>query len=369
MKMGTEERIKILRQKIDALDKQILRLLNQRAEFVLEVAKVKSEGKMNSYEPRREEEIFRRLTSLNSGPFPQHAISPVFREVISACRSIEIDLRVAYFGPPATHTHLACIQHFGSSVRAIPEENIQEVFESVEKEKASYGVVPIENSTEGSVNRTLDMFIESGVKICGEILVRVSHDLLSQNGKREEIRMIYSHPQALAQCRQWLRKNCSHVPLIETVSTAKAAQMALEDPNAAAIASAFAARLYGLNVIESQIEDYLQNYTRFLVLGRKSRERTGRDKTSILFSISHAPGTLYQVLKHFSEKGINLTKIESRPVKDRTWEYVFFLDFEGHVKDLHANEALAEVEKNVLFLKFLGSYPRSSERNSHARFG
>ncbi len=227
-------------------------------------------------------------------------------------------------------------------------------------EKASYGVVPIENSTEGSVNRTLDMFIESDVKICGEIMMRISHDLLSLDGRPEGIHKIYSHSQALGQCKKWLRKNYPFVPLIETVSTAKAAQMATEDSSAGAIASSLAARLYGLKVLKSQIEDYYHNYTRFLILNRQSAERTGKDKTSILFSISHAPGTLYQVLKHFSERGINLTKIESRPVRDRAWEYVFFIDFEGHVKDDSIKELLAELEKSVLFLKVLGSYPRSS---------
>jgi chorismate mutase/prephenate dehydratase len=191
-------------------------------------------------------------------------------------------------------------------------------------------------------------------------MMRISHDLLSLSGKPEDIRKIYSHPQALGQSRKWLRKNYPSVPLIETASTAKAAQMAAEDSSGGALASSFAARLYGLKVVKSQIEDYFHNYTRFLVLGRQSAERTGKDKTSILFSISHAPGTLYEVLKHFSERGINLTKIESRPVRDRAWEYVFFIDFEGHVKDEPVKDLLAALEKNILFLKLLGSYPRSS---------
>jgi chorismate mutase/prephenate dehydratase len=358
--MDAEERIKSHREKIKELDEQILRLLNERAKVVLEVGKIKSESKMDFYDPQREEEILRRLNEKNSGPFPQQAISSVFREIISACRSLEVELAVVYLGPPATHTHLACIERFGSSVRAVPKESIQEVFEAVEREKASYGVVPIENSTEGVVNRTLDMFIDSEVKICGEILIRISHDLLSQSGKPENIQKIYSHPQALGQCRQWLRKNFPQVSLAEAVSTAKAAQMAAGDPQAAAIASSFAAHLYGLKVIESQIEDYLHNYTRFLVLSQKIRERTGRDKTSLLFSIADSPGSLYGVLKPFSEKSINLTKIESRPIKDKPWEYVFFLDFEGHVMDPHIKEAMAEMGKNVLFLRFLGSYPRIS---------
>jgi chorismate mutase/prephenate dehydratase len=204
------------------------------------------------------------------------------------------------------------------------------------------------------------MFIDSEVKICGEVLTRISHDLLSQSGKPEDIEKIYSHPQALGQCRKWLNKNFPHAELAETVSTAKAAQMAAGDPKAAAVASSLASHLYGLKIIESRIEDYLHNYTRFLVLGRKIDEASGRDKTSLLFSISDSPGSLYQVLRPFSEKSINLTKIESRPIKDKPWEYVFFLDFEGHTTDPTIQEAVSELKKNVLFLKFLGSYPRSS---------
>jgi chorismate mutase/prephenate dehydratase len=360
MKMGAEEEIKILRQKIEMIDSQILRLLNERAGVAMEVGKVKSEARLNPYSPQREGEILERLNSQNPGPFPKASVSPVFREIISACRSLEVELTVVYLGPPATYAHLACIQRFGSSIRALPEEGIQEVFEAVERERANYGVVPVENSTEGVVNRTLDMFIDSEVKICGEISVRISHDLLSQSGEAKEVEKIYSHPQALAQCRQWLRKNLPHLQLVETTSTARAAQIAAEDPKAAAVASSFACHLYGLKVIESQIEDYFHNYTRFLVLGRQVGERTGRDKTSLLFSISHSPGSLYRMLRAFSEKSINLTKIESRPIKDKPWEYVFFLDFEGHAADASIQEAVNELKKNVLFLKFLGSYPRSS---------
>jgi len=360
--METEEKLNLLRQKIEAVDGQILRLLNERAEIVLEVDKVKSEIKMESYDPQREDEILKRLILKNSGPFPREAISPVFGEIISACRSLEVQLTVAYLGPPATHTHLACLEHFGSCIQPLPQESIQDVFEAVEKAKASYGMVPIENSTEGIVNRTLDVLIESEVKICGEVLIRISHDLLSRSGRAGDIEKIYSHPQALEQCRKWLRKTYPQVPLVETVSTAKAAQFAAEDPKAAGIANPFAARIYGLKVIESQIEDYLNNYTRFLILSRENTKRTGRDKTSLLLSIHHTPGSLYQVLKPFSERGINLTKIESRPVKGRPWEYVFFLDFEGHATDARIIETMAELKKNVLFLKVLGSYPRSPER-------
>jgi len=358
--METKQKIKSLRQRIETLDGQILRLLNERAEVVMEVGREKSVGKMDSYDPQREEEIVRTLVSQNNGPFPKQAIAPVFREIISACRSMETEMTVAYLGPPATHTHLACFEYFGSSVQTQPKESIQEVFEAVEKRKANYGVVPIENSTEGSVNQTLDRLIDSEVMICGEVMIQVSHHLLSHSGRSEDIRKIASHPSALEQCRKWLRKNFPDVEVSEAASTAKAAQMAAEDPKTAAIASSLAAQLYGLKVVESRIEDYLSNYTRFLVIGLHTNPRTGRDKTSLLFSISHAPGSLYQALKPFSEKGINLTKIESRPMKGKPWEYIFFVDVEGHAADEAIREVMVELEQDARFLKLLGSYPQRS---------
>ena len=358
--MEIEEKIKSLRQTIETLDGKVLRLLNERAEIVMEVGKEKSEGKMDSYDPQREEEIVRALVLQNNGPFPKQAIAPVFREIISACRSLEMEITVAYLGPPATHTHLACFEYFGSSVQTQPKESIREVFEAVEKRKASYGVVPIENSTEGSVNQTLDRLVESDVMICEEVMIQVSHHLLSHTGRSEDIRKITSHPSALEQCRKWLRKNFPDVEVAEAASTANAAQMAAEDPKTAAIASSLAAQLYGLKIVESRIEDYLSNYTRFLVIGLHTNPRTGRDKTSILFSISHAPGSLYQALKPFSDKGINLTKIESRPMKGKPWEYIFFVDIEGHAADAPIREVMAELEGSALFLKLVGSYPQRS---------
>ncbi|MDO9123649.1 MAG: prephenate dehydratase [Deltaproteobacteria bacterium] len=267
---------------------------------------------------------------------------------------------VVYLGPPATHTHLACIERFGSSAHALPVESISEVFEAVERKEADYGVVPIENSTEGSVNRTLDMFIESEVKIRGEVFIRISHNLLSRGGNPQNIQKIYSHPHALEQCRHWLKEHFPEIPLFEAMSTAKAAEMAIEDLEAAAVASSFAAELYGLKVIAPGIEDYPYNFTRFLILGCQFCEQTGKDKTSLLFSIPHSPGSLFRVLKPFDEKGINLTKIESRPAKNKPWEYIFFLDFEGHATDAPIHETLDEMEDNVLFMKLLGSYPRNS---------
>ena len=358
--MIPDEKIKTLRQKIEAFDEEILRLLNERAKVVQELGKAKEKMKMDPYDPQREEEILQRLRLRNSGPFPEGAIAPVFREIISACRSLETALTVAYLGPPATYSHLACVKHFGSTVLASATGSIQEVFEAVEKKKATFGVVPIENSTEGAVDQTLDLLTDSDVKISGEIFLRISHDLLSQTGSAGDIHKIYSHPQALGQCRQWLKQHFPQVPLVETASTAKAAQIASEDRNAAAIATSQAGQLYRLKSNASQIEDYSQNHTRFLILHCQNRGRTGRDKTSILFSIPHTPGSLAQILEVFSEKGVNLTKIESRPMKGRLWEYIFFVDCEGHIEDPQLDDAMTELKQKVLFMKLLGSYPRSS---------
>jgi len=362
--MSVDESIKHLRQKIETLNDQILGLLNERAKIAQEVGFMKAKIKMDSYVPQREEEILQRLIERNSGLFPKSAIAPVFREIISACRSLEAELKVAYLGPPATHTHLAVIKHFGSSVCAVAQDSFQDIFEAVEREKASLGVVPIENSIEGSVDPTLDLLIDFDVKIYGEILSQISHDLLSKTGEANEVQKIYSHPQAIGQCRQWLRKHFPQIPLLETMSTANAAKIASEDATVGAIATSFAGQLYGLKAVTSRIEDYSQNYTRFLILSRKKRGPTGKDKTSILFSIPHTPGSLFRALETFSKKEVNLTKIESRPFKGRPWEYIFFVDFEGHVEEANIDEAMTTLKKNSLFVKCLGSYPRSSSEGT-----
>jgi len=354
-----EAKLKSLRQKIEAVDDEILRLLNLRAQIVQDVGKVKWEMKVDPYSPRREGEVLGRLEAQSSGPFPSSAIPIVFREIISACRSLEGELRVAFLGPPATFSHMACIQHFGRFFQTVPQDTIRDVFQAVERGHTPYGVVPAENSTEGAVAQTLDLFMESDVKVCGEIMTKVSHALLSKSGRGEDVEKIYSHPQALAQCREWLRKHFPHVQFEETGSTARAAQIAMEEPESAAVASPLAADLYGLKAVATQIEDHMNNYTRFLVLGRQEAERTGKDKTSILFSIAHAPGTLVRALRAFCEQEINLTRIESRPTKGKPWEYIFFVDFEGHITDSRVKEVLDKVKKEVLFVKVLGSYPTS----------
>jgi chorismate mutase/prephenate dehydratase len=355
------KQIQKLRAQIDGVDLEILKLLNRRARVVSRIGRIKQRNKRTVYIPGRESEIFKRLVERNDGPFPNDGVRAVFREIVSASRSLERSLRVAYFGPEATFTHLAALRQFGNSATHVPRPGIGEVFDAVERGDADYGVVPIENSTEGVVSHTLDLFVESKLTICAEILLPISHDLLSKTGRLEDVTRIVSHPQALAQCRKWLEKNVPQVPLFEVHSTAGAAKTAAEDPGAAAIASAFAAELYGLKVIQSKIEDQVNNVTRFLVIGRDMPPTGGNDVTSILFSIKKDEvGALLHVLEPFSRHGVNLTKIESRPMKQKAWEYIFFLDMEGHATDPAVKRALAEVEKKCFFLKVMGSYPRAT---------
>lgn len=345
------------RREIDQLDEQILRLLNERAELAIQIGKHKKDHQGQVHVPQREREIFARLEALNTGPFPAEAIRHVFREIISASLSLEAPLKVAYLGPKATFTHMACMQQFGLSAVYLPSHSIPEVFSEVERGRADYGVVPIENSTEGVVNHTLDMFVESPLKITGEILQEVSHHLLSQSGRIEDIEKIYSHPHAIAQCRGWLEQHLPRIPLLETYSTSKAAEMCLEDASVAAIASDVAAKLYGLKIVERRIEDNMNNFTRFLMIGTKAPARSGKDRTSVMFAVRDRVGALHNMLRPFSELEINLAKIESRPSKQKAWEYIFYLDLEGHTDDPAVSEALERLKAQCLFLKVLGSYP------------
>jgi len=349
--------LKKLRDKIDQIDDQILDLLNNRAQVVLEVGKTKAGESREFYVPSRERAIFERLQAGNSGPFPNESVCRVFREIISASLSLEQPMKVAFLGPQSTFTHVAAMEQFGLSAQLVPQKSIPSVFEEVERGRAHYGVVPVENSTEGVVNHTLDMFISSGLQVIAEILLEVSHDLLSKTGKLEQVTKVVSHPQALAQCRRWLDENLADTPQMDIASTAAAAQMAAEDDSVAAIASQAAARQYGLQVVKAKIEDNPNNFTRFLVIGRKRPEPSGRDKTSIMFSVHDEPGILYRMLEPFSKRDINLVKIESRPMKQKAWEYIFFLDLVGHVEDEEITEAIEELRLNCHFLKILGSYP------------
>jgi chorismate mutase/prephenate dehydratase len=359
MFMPTPETLVQLRSQIDYLDAQLVELLNQRALFASEIGRLKAAQERDFHVPSREREVHERVATLNKGPLPTEALRGIFREIMSACLALESPVKVAFLGPLATFTHMAAMQQFGMSAQLVPQKSIPSVFEEVEKGRALYGVVPVENSTEGMVSHTLDMFVESDLKITAEVLLEVSHDLLSRTGRIEDVRKVYSHPQALAQCRHWLEENLPNVPLVDVASTALAAQIVSEDLNAAAIAGCSAAEHYGLKVVRSRIEDQINNFTRFIVVARKMAEPSGNDKTSILFSVRDEPGILYRMLEPFARRGVNLSKIESRPVKTKAWEYIFFLDMAGHVADQAVQDAIDELRQFCQFLKILGSFPKA----------
>ncbi len=348
-----------MRKKIDDVDLEILKLLNERTGYVLEIGRLKAKDNLPYYRPDRERKIFERLESNNSGPFPNSAIKNVFREIMSASLSLEKPLKIAFLGPVATFTHQASLQHFGLSGQFVPKRNIAEVFEDVEKGRADFGVVPIENSTEGVVTHTLDMFVKSELKISAEIMLEVSLCLMNKSGKTEDIKKVCSHPNPLAQCKGWLKNNLPDAVLHDVSSTALAAQMAVDDTAVAAVASAAAANLYNLRVIEQGVEDTQSNYTRFLIISRIESPVTGNDKTSLVFAIKDSPGALYKMLRPFADRGLNLTKIESRPTKTKAWEYLFFVDLDGHISDENVKMAVEELAPVCSFLKALGSYPKS----------
>jgi len=358
--LSDKKTLEELRRSIDEIDDRILDLLNERAATVVAVGRLKSRERLDFYSPSREREIYDRLSARNLGPFPSEALRSVFREIISASLALESPMKVAFLGPKATFTHMAAMQQFGLSAELTPQKSIPAVFEEVVKGRAQYGVVPVENSTEGMVSHTLDMFMESDLKIIAEILLEVSHDLLSRTGRLEDVKKVYSHPQAIAQCRKWLDDNLPNVPVVDVASTALAAQIVNEDYNAAAIASESAASLYDLKVVKKRIEDQVNNFTRFLVIGKKTAGKSGDDKTSLMFSVKDEPGILYRMLEPFAKRGINLSKIESRPLKKKAWEYIFFLDLIGHISDPGVEEAVRELRECCRFVKVLGSYPKNT---------
>jgi chorismate mutase/prephenate dehydratase len=355
--LSRKETVDELRKKIDQVDEKIIESLNQRACLAQKIGQTKSLGKEEIYVPSREKAILQRLSRINRGPLSEQSIRSVYREVLSASRSLEGPIRVAYLGPEATFTQMAARERFGLSTSYVPTANIQDVFQEVEQGRADYGVVPIENSTEGGVAFTLDMLVEAEVKVCAEIYLEIHQCLLSRSGRLGQIQRIVSHPQAVAQCRRWLLSHCPDVPVEEVASTAQAAQMAAKDSNLAAIASSLAHEFYGLEIVEENIEDHAHNITRFLVIGNQIGSPTGNDKTSIIFSVKDEVGVLHRMLDPFAKNNINLTKIESRPLKDKPWEYLFYLDFNGHVEEPGISKALKQLEKNCTFVKIVGSYP------------
>ncbi len=349
----------VIRQNIDDVDGKILELINARLQLAKRIGDLKKAKGETVMDNARESMVLNRLVSINGGPLTDKMVQHLFAEIIAAAREIQKPQQAAYLGPEATFTHLAAMSHFGSSVKFVPQASIRDVFMEVEKGACQYGVVPVENSIEGAVNYTLDLFYESDLKICSEIYQSISHDLLSKTGALEDIRVIYSHPHAFAQCRKWLRKHLPDCPLKECGSTASAAKLASEDPDSAAISSSEAAHMYNLNVVASRIEDVSRNITRFLVIGREEVRKTGRDKTSIMFVTAHIPGALYRLLQPVAAAGLNMVKLESRPARHEKWSYVFFADFEGHIEDPHVKNTIDEMKNISLFLKWLGSYPRA----------
>ncbi len=355
--MSRKESIDALRKKIDHVDEKLVELLNERASLAKQIGQTKSLNGQEIFVASREKEIFQRISALNRGPLPEKSVRAIYREILSASRSLEAPLNVAYFGPEATYTHMAARERFGSSTNYVPMPGIADVFQEVKQGRADYGVVPIENSTEGVVTHTLDMLVDADVKICAEIILEVHHHLLSRSGQGGAIKNILSHPQALAQCRQWLTANYPKIPLEEVASTAYAAQLAATDPSLAAVASSLAKELYGLETVEANIEDQANNITRFLVIGGQTPRPSGEDKTSIVISVKDEVGVLHRMLDPFARNRINLTKIESRPLKQKPWEYLFFLDLQGHIEEPRIQRAIKKLEKSCLFIKILGSYP------------
>jgi chorismate mutase/prephenate dehydratase len=350
-----------IRKKIDALDERLIALLNERADFVHEIGVVKRAEKVEIYAPEREEQVLRAIAEKNralQGRLPESAIRAIYREIMSASLALEKDLTIAYFGPEATNTHQAARNKFGASVKYVPQVSIGDVFDVVSRGNADYGVVPIENSTEGAVNHTLDMFMESDLRICAQILLKIENHLIAKIPV-DEIRRIYSHPQVFGQCRQWLRHNLPHVDLIEVSSTPRAAELASTEEQTAAIAGRMAAEVYGLNVVIPSIQDIPNNTTRFLVIGRSASPPTGNDRTSIMFCIRDEPGALFHALEPFNRLKISMSKIESRPSKRKAWEYFFFCDVDGHAQESALRDALTELEKHCAFLKILGTYPKN----------
>jgi chorismate mutase / prephenate dehydratase len=351
-----------LRDQIDALDATLQDMLNQRATLAQQVAHVKKAGEESPifYRPEREAQVLRNVKERNKGPLDAEVVARLFREVMSACLALEQKTRVAFLGPEGTFTHQAALKHFGHGVDVAPLNAIDEVFREVEAGAADYGVVPVENSTEGVVNHTLDSFMGSTLKVCGEVELRIHHHLMAgANTQREKISRVYSHQQTLAQCRKWLDANMPSAERIAVSSNAQAAKRLEGEWNAAAIAGEMAAELYQLDVIQSNIEDRPDNTTRFIIIGRQDTPASGNDKTSISVSGKNRPGLLYHVLEPFQSRGINLTRLESRPSRAEKWNYVFFIDLEGHRDDVEVKRVLDDLQADNLDIRFLGSYPKA----------
>ena len=349
-----------LRNQIDQLDKQFIKLLNERARVVIEIGKLKAQAGKPIYAPDREKEVLARITAANEGPLSNKCLVAIWRELMSGSFALEKPLRIGYLGPEGSFSHTAAMLKFGQSVEYEPLADIRSIFDEVSKGHCDLGLVPIENTTGGGVIETFDALIDSDVKICSEVLMSIHHNLLA-NCPIEKIEKIYSKPEVFAQCRNWLSATFKEAKTIAVASTAKAAQMAAEEQNAAAIGSAIAAELYGLKIACENIEDVTNNITRFLVIAREDAKPTGEDKTAMMFSTAHKAGALADVLDVLKRYNINLTNIESRPSKKREWEYHFFVDFVGHRLDKQVQKGIEEAKQHCLQLSILGSFPKATE--------
>ncbi len=352
-----EEILVQLRHEIDTIDSQILDLINQRLSIGKRVGAVKREKGSQILDRERERKILEKLWEINQGPASKNLLQYIFNVIITATREIQKPKTVSFLGPKASYTHIAALNHFKHSGNFVEQPGLFDVFKEVARKESHFGVVPVENSIEGAVNHTLDLFSDFEVNICAEHYEPVSHDLLSITGEAADVKAIYSHPQAIAQCKGWLKKKFPQVEVRETSSTSQAALMASENPDVAAIASQKAAHMYELLPVESKIEDYPGNVTRFLVIGQESPGRTGQDKTSIMFATSHIPGALFMALEPINSSRLNMLKLESRPTRHQNWSYYFFLDIEGHVQDPLVVQTIEQIKAATLSLKILGSYP------------
>lgn len=355
--MNTEQ-LKQLRDEIDKIDGEILRLINKRAEYAQQIGFIKKSNII--YRPEREAQILTRVQQENPGPLNNTRITQLFTEIMSACRALEKPIIVACLGPQGTFSEEAATQRFGSAFTTLPCDSIDTVFDSVESGNAGYGVVPVENSTEGAVGRTLDLLLQTSLTVCGEIQLPVHQSLMAKQTDLAKINKIFSHPQSFAQCHHWLQKtlpNVGHAAYINTSSNAEAAQLAAQDEQSAAIASKRAADFYELTICAENIEDDPKNTTRFLVLGKQHVEPSGKDKTSLIMSTGNYAGSIHKLLTPFAAHNVSMTRLESRPSRINLWQYVFFVDIEGHQQDTHVSHALKELNEKATFLKILGSYP------------
>ena len=349
--------LKQIRARIDVLDQRLLKLLSARARLAQHIGKLKDLKDGTAYRPEREAQILRGVIAANRGPLTDAALARLFTEVMSACRALEDSMKVAYLGPQGTFSQEAAVKQFGGSASLSPCTSIDEVFRQVETGTVGYGVVPVENSTEGAIGRTLDLLLSTPAKVCSEVMLPIRQCLMSKSGKLADIRKVVSHTQSLAQCQQWLARSLPRTERAAVVSNAEAARLAARDRHAAAIGPRMAAELYGLKLVARNIEDEAKNTTRFLVIAQHDAAPSGKDKSSLILSTRNVPGAMHELLTPLAANHVSMTRLESRPSRAGMWEYVFYVDIEGHQQDPNVTRALAELKQKASFLKNLGSYP------------